>query len=52
MFPTHSCPFHLPLWGAFAEITNDLLDLTVAYTMYSYNLCHLVNSKAVVSLHI
>lgn len=37
---------------AFTEIMDDLLGLTGACKMYSYNLCHLVNSKAVTSLHI
>lgn len=51
-FLARSCLFHLSLWGVFAEIMDDLLGLTGAYQMCSYNLCHLVNSKATKSLHI
>lgn len=43
---------HVPLWGTFAEITDNLLGLTAACQMYSYNPCHLVNSKAAKCLHI
>lgn len=41
-----------PLWGDFAEVTDDLLGLNGACQMYSYNLCHLVNSKAANSAHL